>query len=475
MLWRCVVAVRPERQRRRLVEILRSRSMLVEEADHAVQLWRTLRREPADFVFVSESILSRPVEPSLEGIRALPDAPSVVVLRDHDDVESRARLLGAGCVAVLYTGMSDAALREMIHSVTTRRDESADRVPKSTDPVESARLGSFQSRNPSMHRVLEVARRVIPVQSSVLILGETGVGKEHLARAIHEQGPRAEGPFVPVNCAAIPESLFESELFGHEHGAFTGATRSHRGHFEAAHGGTVFLDEIGETPLHAQVKLLRVLQDRVIQRVGSETSIGVDVRIIAATNRDLERAVRDGRLRADLFYRIGVVTLTIPPLRERREDIPDLVFSFLGHFRERIPTEVSGVEDACMRALIAYEWPGNVRELINVIERALLITDGRELRLEDLPDTVRGGFETVRLEAPAKNSATGELDRAWLELPLREARDRVVASFERSYLEAQLQRSEGRVGLTARRSGISPRALFDKMRRHGLRKEDYKP
>ena len=325
-----------------------------------------------------------------------------------------------------------------------------------------------------MQQVLEIARRLIPTQSSVLILGETGVGKEHLARAIHQQGPRSGHPFVPVNCAAIPESLFESELFGHEQGAFTGANRAHRGHFEMAHGGTIFLDEIGETPLYIQAKLLRALQDHLIQRVGSESTIPVDVRILAATNRDLERAIRDGSFRADLYYRLGVVTLTVPSLRDRREDIPELVTTFLQEFRGQIPTQVREVDEGCMRALIRYDWPGNIRELINVLERALLISDGPVLSLRDLPDSIRGDHLPPRISEDRPHRQGADREDGWTDLSWREARAQCVASFEREYLTRLLERTQGRIGVAAKRAGISPRALFEKMRAHGLRKEEFR-
>jgi DNA-binding NtrC family response regulator len=371
--------------------------------------------------------------------------------------------------------MSDEAIGEILGSILVRRRDRTVLRPSELRPAELSRLGSFRSRSPAMQRVLEVARRVTSARSSVLILGETGVGKEHLARAIHEQGPRARHPFVAVNCAAIPDTLFESELFGHEQGAFTGASRAHRGHFEVAHGGTIFLDEIADTPAQVQAKLLRVLQDRKIQRVGAETTIPVDARVVAATNRDLEREIRDGGFRADLFYRIGVVTLTVPPLRERRDDIPDLVREFLAYFRTQIPTQVTDVDDSGMRALMAYGWPGNIRELINVVERAVLISDSAVLGLRDLPDAIRGEIRTV--EEPSFADSGAELGGAGsgMELPLKEARARVVASFEREYLTRQLERAEGRISVTARRAGITPRALHEKMRRHGLRKEDFKP
>jgi DNA-binding NtrC family response regulator len=303
-----------------------------------------------------------------------------------------------------------------------------------------------------------------------LILGETGVGKEYLARAIHRDGPRRESPFVAVNCTALPEPLLESELFGHAPGAFTGAARAHRGFFELAHRGVLFLDEIGEMAAPLQAKLLRVLQDRVVQPLGSERSFQVDVRVLAATNRDLRTEMDAGRFRADLYYRLGVVSITVPPLRERREDVPDLVASHLEHFRLALGRPVRSVSDEALGLLVDHTWPGNVRELINVVERAVLLGAGDEIGLWDLPDLTEEG-RAAEEGGPAPDEASqAEL----LERPLAEARDALVERFERTYLDTALRACGGRVGAAARRAGISERALFGKMRRYRLRKEDYR-
>jgi transcriptional regulator with PAS, ATPase and Fis domain len=220
----------------------------------------------------------------------------------------------------------------------------------------------------------------------VLILGESGTGKELVARTIHFNGPRAEKPLVPVNCGAIPETLLESELFGHERGAFTGANSTRIGRFELAQGGTIFLDEIGEMSHSLQVKLLRVLQQRSFERVGGMKTVHVDVRVIAATNRDLDEAVKDGRFREDLYYRLNVIPIVVPALRERTDDIPLLVSHFLSEFNERMHTNVQGVSDEAMRVLCAYSWPGNVRELENLIERLVILKRDGTITPDDLPD-----------------------------------------------------------------------------------------
>jgi transcriptional regulator with GAF, ATPase, and Fis domain len=326
-----------------------------------------------------------------------------------------------------------------------------------------------------MKAFLDLVERVKDSGSSLLILGETGVGKERLARAIHAESPRGGGAFVPVNCGALPEGLLESELFGHEEGAFTGATRGRRGRFELAHGGTLFLDEIGEMPVHLQVKLLRALQEHEIQPLGGERSIPVDVRLMAASNRDLAVATERGEFRKDLYYRLGVVTLVLPPLRERREDIPELAESYVDHFRAVLGRETETLRPEALEALIAYEWPGNVRELINVIERAVLLCDGPEIGLEHLPEGIaRRGAGGTTLPPLLLDGEAEELPRTLLARPWREVRRDALARLERAYLGGLLEETKGRIGETARRAGMEPRSLYEKMRRHGLAKEDFR-
>jgi DNA-binding NtrC family response regulator len=271
---------------------------------------------------------------------------------------------------------------------------------------------------------------------------------------MHAAGPRGSEPFVVVNCGAIPETLMESELFGHEKGAFTDAHRARRGHFEVAHGGTIFLDEIGEVPTHLQVKLLRVLQEKEIQRIGSEKPTTVDVRLIASTNRDLKEEMALKRFRPDLYYRLSVVTLRIPALRERREDIPLLAETYLTRFRLDLNATATRISPRTMEALLSYSWPGNVREVINVLERAVLLCEGDEITLDDLPEEITESLAAPEMASQAK--------RAWSD------------AFERTYLNELLEATQGRISETASRAGIDPRSLYDKMRRHGLRKEDFK-
>jgi two-component system response regulator AtoC len=475
MLVRVLLAVANDPLRRRIARLARQRTVLVRELEEGEGLLERLERESCDLAVVSRPLLSDPIPEATAAIRALPDRPEVIVLCDREDAEDRARLVAAGVLSVLSTGLPDAALRETIAAlVARRRDEAVNRL-RAERPGEQYHLSDFATQSPAMRRLIATARRLVTADSSILVLGETGVGKEWLARAIHADGPRAQGPFIAVNCGAFPEALLESELFGHERGAFTGAARARRGHFELAHRGTLFLDEVGEMPVHLQVKLLRALQDRKIQPLGGEQLIEVDVRVIAATNRDLEADMAAGRFRPDLFYRLGVVTLTVPPLRERREDIPALAQSYFEHYRARFGRPAQRIRPDALEALTNYAWPGNVRELINVIERSVLLCPGTEITPADLPNSVAAGRKTASLAAnEAGEGGGGRLPDAMLDRPLREARAQLLNAFEREYLAGILRRSGGRVGEAAKRAGIHPRSLFGKMRRHGLRKEEFR-
>ena len=306
--------------------------------------------------------------------------------------------------------------------------------------------------SPSMIEVLELLERAAEFKATVLLTGETGTGKEVLARAIHAQSGRRNEAFVAVNCGAIPETLLESELFGHAKGAFTGADRARRGLFAAADGGTLFLDEIGELPRALQVKLLRVLQDEEVRPIGESKSRKVDVRILAATARDIDREVSAGRFREDLYYRLNVVRVRVPPLRDRREDIPLLVDHFLGHFRDTLGKPVRAIADDALDRLTCYRWPGNVRELENVIERALILATSDRITLRELPANV------VSPESDEKPVRPGQLS-------LKRAR----RHFEEEMIRKALAATDGNRTHAARLLEISHRALLYKLKEYGIR------
>jgi len=311
----------------------------------------------------------------------------------------------------------------------------------------------------AMQRVFALVLRVASTDASVFISGESGTGKELIARSIHQHSPRAEQPFVAVNCAAFPENLLESELFGHEKGAFTGALTQKRGLMEVASGGTFFLDEICEMDLELQAKLLRVLQERKIRRVGGEVEIPIDIRVIAATNRDPEEAVEEGVLRRDLYFRLNVVPIRVPPLRARREDIPLLAEHFLRRYAEKYgrdgATPLRLSPDA-MRALMAHSWPGNVRELQNLMERIVsLAVPGQEITAADLPDKLSS------LGTPA--SPAVDIDQ-----PFHEAKEKAIEAFERAYLEALLARHGGNISEAARHAGIDRKTIHRMLKKYDL-------
>jgi DNA-binding NtrC family response regulator len=413
-----------------------------------------------------------------EAIRAwkrLPGAPEVVVLVDEELGEERAVLLGAGCLALLDWTVAPAALGAAVRSLVARCAELIEQRRPAAAGRPVPRLDPASTRSAAMRRALELARKVALFDSTVLLLGETGVGKEWLARAIHEEGSRASGPFVAVNCAAVPESLLESELFGHEKGAFTGALRERRGVFEQAHGGTLFLDEIAEMSPHLQSKLLRVLQDRTVQRVGSERSFRVDVRLLAATSRALSEAIAQGTFRQDLYYRVAVISLEIPALRERREDVATLAQGFVEHFRARMETTVNGLSEEAVRALEEHSWPGNVRELLNTIERCVLLAEGPRIEVEDLGSlagdvSVAAGSRV----GTGRDDAPGAWTEEWFARPLAAVRRDATAELERAYLTRLLRRAGGRVGRAAEQAEVHPRSLYELMRRHGMRKEEFR-
>jgi two-component system response regulator AtoC len=307
----------------------------------------------------------------------------------------------------------------------------------------------------NMMAVLELIERAAEFKTTVLLTGESGTGKEVLARVLHAQSARRHQAFVAVNCGAIPEALLESELFGHAKGAFTGADRARRGLFVEADGGTLFLDEIGELPLPLQVKLLRVLQEEEVRPVGDAKSRDVDVRVIAATARDLAQEVAAGRFREDLFYRLDVMRVTVPPLRERREDIPLLLDHFLASFRASLGKEVRGIADDALARLVAYAWPGNVRELENVVERAVILADEGRITLRELPENVRGDApQPIAAQARAGDYSLGT------------ARKR----FETDWIRDALEAAGGNRTHAARLLGISHRALLYKLKEYGLGK-----
>ena len=396
--------------------------------------------------------------PDMDGITALKEirkynpAVPVVLMTAYSAVESAVEAMKSGAVDYLikpldFDQLKSTLFKTLEHSEAVR---SGERFPV---PVEG-----IVGNSPAVRRMLEMIHTVAPSEATVLINGKSGTGKELVARAIHNQSQRKDGPWVAVNCAALTESLLESELFGHEKGAFTGADKRREGRFSQADGGTLFLDEIGELPLLLQAKLLRALQQGEVQRVGSDTPIIVDVRVIAATNRNLREEVSEGRFREDLYYRLNVIGVEVPSLRERREDIPVLATAFLERFALANRKEIKGFTPQAMDALLKYSWPGNVRELENAVERAAILCLGEYISERELPMAVSS--------APKNNDAPtlAELQGAAGEEPISMTLDEM----ERAAILRTLQDTGDNKSEAARRLGITRATLHNKLRRYDM-------
>ena len=388
---------------------------------------------------------------ALTEIKAFNPAIPVIIMTAYSSVETAVEALKNGAYDYLTKPLDFDELRLTMERAMDHRQL------KEENRLLRERLGShFDRRNiigrsPMMEKLLETVAQVAPSEATVLITGESGTGKEMIAGAIHFNSPRKDGPFVKLNCAAITETLLESELFGHEKGAFTGAYKKKEGRFRQAHGGSLFLDEISEMSLAMQVKLLRLLQEREITRVGGEEVIKVDVRIIAATNKDLVQEMEAGRFREDLYYRLNVVTLNMPPLRERREDIPLLAQHFLNIFSEKNHKQIKGFTPQAMDRLLKYDWPGNVRELMNGVERAVVLSRSEYLDEEDLPMILKDG------------SLSGEIlvkDAIPADMPLDEV--------EKATVLKTLELTGGNKSEAARRLGITRRTLHKKLKSYGV-------
>jgi len=470
MLLRLVFVLNDEQLQLKLEDRFSGSDVQVESYGQVKNPLQRVVQSCGDVLVISDSLLPRPVESGIAILNNLPENPTTVVLLDTDSAREHAQLMAAGADVVLYAKIPLDILVEAIDATLESRRQLAHLDRYERRGIVQPKLSDFVSNSEVMQMFISDVRQVAPSDSVLLIMGETGVGKEHLARAIHAESSRAGGPFVALNTAALPEQLLESELFGHERGSFTGATRSRRGAFEQAHGGTIFLDEIGEMPLHLQTKLLRVLQDYEVRPVGGDKSIWVDVRVIAATNRDLEEELVQGNFRRDLYYRLSVMTLKIPPLRERKDDITPLTRRFINYYRYKIGRDITRIAEQTLQALYNYDWPGNVRELMNVIERAMLICKTDEITLQDLPSVFHKGSVLEENILPVGN---GEI-LSWKGKTLPEVHQEIMDRVELLYLRMVLTETGGRIAKAAEISGINSRGLYNKMKRLGLKKEDFK-
>jgi DNA-binding NtrC family response regulator len=382
------------------------------------------------------------------------DPPPVVVLTATKTLATAIEAMKRGAVDYITKPFEVEALRIKVRNLLERRDLEREVVQLRAEVKGQERLGGLVGASPLMRELFQTIRRVAASRATVLIQGESGTGKELVARAIHDLGERADQPFVAVNCAAIPDHLIESELFGHERGAFTDAHERRIGKFESAAGGTLFLDEIGELGIAVQAKLLRALQERQIERLGGASTIAVDVRVVAATNRDLEADVADGRFRADLFYRINVVPIDLPALAERREDVRRLAEHFLAAARADANRGPNKIARDAIAALERYPWPGNVRELENAIERAVALAEGEVLEIGDLPPAILRAGE---LETLGDSVRTGKLGF-----------EAALGNFEKTLILEALARADGNQTRAAEQLQITRRSLKLKMDRYGI-------
>jgi nitrogen regulation protein NR(I) len=450
--------------RRVLAAMLKREGYEVTTAADGEQALGVLHRTPVHVV-VTDLVM-----PRLGGMELLrrvaadfPDVP-VILITAHGSVDSAVAALKAGAFDYVTKPFEQEELKKVIAKAARAHDLERQNVHANfTDGDRPPLVG----QSPSMRAIYDMVSRVADSPSTVLITGESGTGKELIAKALHRGSSRRDKPLIKVNCAAIPKDLVESELFGYERGAFTGAVGSKPGRFELADGGTLFLDEIGEVPVEMQVKLLRALQESEFERVGGVKTLSVDVRLIAATNRDLKALIADGRFREDLYYRLAVVPIALPPLRERREDIPLLVQHFIEKYDQRLGKKVQGIEEEGLQILLGYAWPGNIRELENLMERSVLFADGPLIQASALPDSLRerGAQTSPPIAAVGPLGSIAAPSGASMKEIVRQAQ----AELERELIARALDETGGNVTRAAKRLQISRKSLQVKMKELGLR------
>ena len=460
--------------RKHLEQQLRARRYDVAAVPTLAAAYELLSKDNWDLIFADVQLPDGEGTDLLQQIQQRPDRPLVVIVTGFGSVESAVSCMRNGAFDYLIKPFSSEQL-----SITLQKAEDLTRLIRVNDFLNKDRADDGGSelvgRSPGMEQLRSLIRKVARTQATVLIQGESGTGKELVSRAIHRESPRANAPFIKVNCAAIPENLIESEFFGHEKGAFTGALNKREGRFELAHGGTILLDEISEISPQVQAKLLRVLQEREFERVGGNRTLKVDVRVIATTNRNLEESVARKEFRQDLFFRLNVVPIHVPPLRERRDDIVTLSSQFMQRFVRKHGVNVTGMSAACKDALLSHGWPGNVRELQNVVERAVILCpDGQDL----LPSHLGFGptpQTSVSLSAPAISIPepvhSAPVFASSAPVSVRSATPdsiQSLADLERAHILHALELCEGNRTKAARHLGVSIRTIRNKLHEYGV-------
>jgi len=401
----------------------------------------------------------------LHDVKRIKPGLPVILITAYGSVESAVKAMKEGAYDYIVKPLKMDEIELVVEKALTHAELLKENRDLKAELRRSYGLDSIISVNPKVFEILDLVRQIADSRATVLLEGESGTGKELVARSLHFSSQRASGPFVVVNCSAIPRELLESELFGYERGAFTGATRMKIGSFEMATGGTLFLDEIGEMPKELQAKILRALEGYRFMRVGGVENIDVDTRVVTATNKSLKEAVKGGTFREDLFYRLNVLTLKLPPLRERKEDIPLLVNHFLRKHREESKGRSLDVSDRALSVLQRYDWPGNVRELENCIVRAMVLANSEVIEVEDLPPELHDREVCV---------PTVDL-RTWEDLKAvkKVARERVSEEIEREFVEETLRRNRGNVSRSALEMGMDRRQLQNMIRRYRINPQDY--
>jgi DNA-binding NtrC family response regulator len=421
---------------------------------------RLIRRRPFDIVFLDLHMSGSNGIEILKEIKRYGGEVTVAMLTGFGTVQEAVEAMKCGADEFLLKPITFSAVTAVIRKVEDRKRRGENRAGPDLRR-HSDDESQLVAHAPLMRKTIDLIDRIAPLPSTVLIEGESGTGKELVARRIHRRSLQSRGPFIAFNCAVMPDQLLESELFGYEKGAFTGAGSRKVGYFEAAQGGTIFIDEISEMSVDLQAKLLRVIQERSFRRVGGIEEIETDARIVTATNRELQGEVAAGRFRKDLYYRINVLKVTVPPLRRRPEDIPLLSEYFIDRFSRRLGTTVSGLGPPALERLMSHQWDGNVRELQNIIERAVVMAAGNEITLQDLP-------EELRSPDRGETDCSETIDQTMK--PYQAAK----FEFESEYLTRALQKSEGNVALASRLTGISRQHFYDKLARHGLEQTEFR-
>jgi len=392
-----------------------------------------------------------------------PDVP-VIIITAHGTVDSAVEAIKLGAFDYITKPFDQTEIQSVIAKAARTHD-----IAQRNVRVDGRARAAIVGESEQMQEIFKIIEKVADTPSTVLITGESGTGKELIATALHEGSSRRNKPLIRINCAAIPKDLMESELFGYERGAFTGAVTSKPGRFELADGGTLFLDEIAEIPVEMQVKILRALQESEFERVGGIKTTHVDVRLIAATNRDLQIEIEAGRFRKDLYYRLAVVPIVLPSLRERQSDIPKLTLHFIEKYNRRLNKKIEGISSEAMQYLQAYPWPGNIRELENLMERILLFADGPTIIEKDLPEQIRQGAAQA---APASGVTPSSVDGSPTETGLKDIVRMKAAELEKDLIAKALEETGGNVTRAARLLQISRKSLQTKMKEFGLRDEN---